>query len=252
MDLPSYLGLQQNENIATLAMTNKTNILTPQVMEALAQTLMSLDKDPEVKIIILTGNGAQSFIAGADIKTMQTLDIPEAIDFITKLHFLISTIRNMDKLVIAAINGHCFGGGLELAIGCDFLLAADNATFGMQEVALGIPSVIEAAMIPFLVGFSKTREWLYAGNIFSAQEAFDCRLVNRIVSPDYLMAEAIIWARRFAQNPGHTLAIQKRLMNKWLENAGLEQSIKSGIDSFGLAYGYPETQHRLAHAFKKS
>lgn len=252
MNLPNYLSLETHNNIAIIAMQKKTNILTPQFMEELAQVLISLDKDPEVKIIILTGNGAQSFIAGADIKTMQFLDVPGAIDFITKLHALIATIRNLDKLVIAAVNGHCFGGGLELAMGCDFLLAADNATFGMQEVALGIPSVIEAAMIPFLVGLSKTREWLYAGNVFSAQEAFDCRLVNRLVSPDYLIAEAMIWAKKFAQNPGHTLTIQKRLMNKWLENAGLEQSIKCGIDSFGLAYGYPDTKHRLAHAFDKS
>lgn len=252
MTLPSYLDLKKQENIAILAMKNKTNVLTPQIMEELGQVLMSLDKDPEVRIIILTGNGAKSFIAGADIKTMQNLDIPGAITFITNLHLLIDTIRRMNKLVIAAINGHCFGGGLELVVCCDFIVAADNAIFGMQEVALGIPSVIEASMIPFLVGFAKTREWLYGGNVFSAQEAFDCRLVNKIVSPDNLMDEAMIWAKTFARNPNHTMTLQKKLMNRWLENAGLDQSIKNGIDSFGLAYGYAETTHRLAQTLKQN
>lgn len=251
MNLPEYFNLKKDGNIATLSITNKTNILTPVIMDELGKAFKALDADPEVKILIFTGNGAKSFIAGADIKTMQNLDVPGGVYFITQLHTLIQIVRTMDKLVIAAINGHCFGGGLELAICCDFLIASENATFGMQEVALGIPSVIEASFLPFLVGFAKTREWLFAGNIFDAQEAFDSRLINRIVPTDKLMDETMAWAKKFAHNPAHTLTLQKKLMNRWLENAGFDQSIKNGIDSFGLAFGYEETRSLLENAFKK-
>lgn len=251
MNLPASLSLTREDNIAILAMVNKTNILGPTMISDLIDAFHALDKDPDVKIIIFTGNGAKSFIAGADIKTMQNLDVPQGVNFITQLHDLIATVRNMQKLVIAAINGHCFGGGLELAIGCDFLIASEKATFGMQEVALGIPSVIEASLFPFLVGFAKTREWLFLGNVFGAQDALDAGLINKVVPDDQLMSTATEWAKKFAHNPGHALTLQKKLMNCWLENAGLEMSIKNGIDAFGLSFGTEETRVLLANAFKK-
>lgn len=251
MNLPTYLTVTKQENIATLAMINKTNILGPTMIRDLIAAFQALDEDLDVKIVIFTGNGAKSFIAGADIKTMQNLNVPQGVEFITLLHTLIATVRNMKKVVIAAINGHCFGGGLELAIGCDFLIASEKATFGMQEVALGIPSVIEASLFPFLVGFAKTREWLFLGNVFGAQEALDTGLINKVVPDEQLMDSAVDWAKKFAHNPGHALTLQKKLMNYWLENAGFEMSIKNGIDSFGLAFGTEETRTLLANAFKK-
>lgn len=251
MELPAYLTVARSGNIATLAMCNKTNILGPAMIQDLAAAFRDLDRDPEVKVVIFTGNGAKSFIAGADIKTMQNLDVPGGVAFITQLHSLIATVRGMAKPVIGAINGHCYGGGLELAIGCDFLVAAESATFGMQEVALGIPSVIEASLFPFLVGFAKTREWLFTGGVFTAQEALDAGLINRMVPGDALLDAAMEWAEKFARNPSHALRLQKELMNRWLENAGLEASIKNGIDSFGLAFGHEEARKLLANAFKK-
>ena len=251
MNLPGYLTVTKRENIAILAMMKKTNILGVEMMDGLIEAFKVLNGDKEVKIVIFTGNGARSFIAGADIRAMQNLDVPSGIEFITKLHTLIETVRYMDKLVVAAINGHCFGGGLELAIGCDFLIASESATFGMQEVVLGIPSVIEASMFLFLVGLAKTREWLLAGNTFGAQEALNSGLINRVVPMENLMDEAISWAKKFAHNPSHALKLQKKLMNKWLENAGLEASIKNGIDSFGIAFGYDKSRELLANALKK-
>lgn len=251
MSWPEGIQVKNDGMIATLSMVNKTNILGFSMIEGLTRVFHDLAADPEVKLIILTGNGENSFIAGADIKTMQSLDVPDAVYFITQLHHLIKTVRTLDKVVIAAINGHCFGGGLELAICCDFLIASENATFGMQEVALGIPSVIESSMFPFLVGMGKTREFLLLGQAFGAREALACGMINRMVPAEKLMEEAMIWAKKFAQNPAHALALQKQLMNRWLENAGFDISIKNGIDAFGIAFGYDQTKERLKNAFEK-
>ena len=110
------LQIKKEGNIAVLYMMGKVNILNPAMIEELSEAFQDLAADPEVKVIIFTGNKEKSFIAGADIKVMQELDVVTAVDFITQVHQLIKTVRTLDKVVVAAINGHCFGGGLELAI----------------------------------------------------------------------------------------------------------------------------------------
>ena len=251
MDSSQKLQIKKEGHIATLSMVQKTNILGFELINELICALEELNLEPEIKVVILTGNGAKSFIAGADIKTMQKLDVSGAVSFITSLHTLINKVRTIDKVVIAAINGHCFGGGLELAICCDFIIASENATFGMQEVALGIPSVIEAALFPFLVGIAKTREFLLLGQVFDAPEALSCGLINRMTADGDLLREANKWAEKFADNPPHALAQQKHLINRWLENAGFDQSVKNGIDAFGIAFGNDKTREILSQAFKK-
>jgi len=243
--------LKKNGKVGIISMCAKTNILGPKTNPHLKEALNMANKDSDVAVIILAGNGAKSWVAGADLKTMQHLDTPGAIEFIKELHSLIATVRKIDKPVIAAINGHCYGGGLELAIACDFLIASDTASFGMQEVVLGMPSVIEASLFPFMCGMAKTREWLLLGEVFDAQTAERYNLVNYVVKPDELDDEAMRWAEKFTHLPGHAVKLQKQLMFRWLENAGLEASTKNGIDFFGISYSYNVTQPKLQEMFKK-
>lgn len=249
--MSELIKYRKNENIGIITLNGKTNILGPKTNPLLRETLKNANDDKDIKSVIIFGNGEKSFIAGADLKTMQNLDTPKAIEFITDLHETIHTIRKLSKPVIAAVDGHCFGGGLELAISCDFFICSKESQFGMQEVVLGMPSVIEAALFPFICGLAKTREWLMLGEVFGADEALKYNLVNYVYEKKELEKEAINWAKKFAALPAHALKLQKELIFNWMENAGIQQSIKNGIDSFGVSYGYGYTQKRLKEKFNK-
>jgi enoyl-CoA hydratase len=236
--------------IITLTRTNKLNALNTELIEKLKVELEKLDQLMDVSGIVLTGTN-KSFIVGADINEMENLDSVTSRMFITSLHQLIHTIRHLNKPVISAVNGYCFGAGLELAISCDLLIASSEATFGMQEVKIGIPSVIEAALLPFVIGLQNTREMLLTGEVIDCKKAKEIGLVNLVVSHEGLLNQAIGLTRKITENPRHSVSLQKQLINKWLENAGVNQSIKNSIDSFGLAFGYPETNERLAHTLRK-
>ncbi|WP_077210408.1 enoyl-CoA hydratase/isomerase family protein [Bacillus dakarensis] len=226
---------------------NKLNALNSELVTALIGKLKELEEDESVRGIILTGVG-RSFIVGADISEMKELNTASAINFITRLHQLINTIRQLKKPVIAAVNGYCFGAGLELAVACDLLIASEEASFGMQEVQIGIPSVIEAALLPFIIGVAKTRELLLTGEVINSKVASEIGLVNHIVSHETLMERTEEYAQKITKNAPHAVMLQKQLINRWLENAGVDQSIKNGIDSFGIAFSYPEASQELKNA----
>lgn len=113
--------------------------------------------------MVLTGAGDKSFIGGADIREMAALTPATAETFITRLHAMCACLRDLPVPVIARINGYAIGAGLEVAAACDLRVASNSAVFGMPEVKVGIPSVIEAALLPSLIGWGRTRELLYLG-----------------------------------------------------------------------------------------
>ena len=131
--------------------------------------------------MVLTGAGDTAFIVGADIGEMAAIANGEsARAFITRLHGCCDAIRNFPVPVIARIAGYCFGAGLEIASACDLRIASETASFGMQEVKLGIPSVIEAALLPSLVGWGRAREIMLLGEKFSAADALAWGLLERV------------------------------------------------------------------------
>lgn len=235
--------------VVTLSRPEKLNALNAAFIDELKNKLLGLEQDSSVRVIILTGEN-KSFIVGADIDEMKKNDSVTSVAFISNLHSLIDTIRHLEKPVVASVNGYCYGGGLELMVACDFIVASEEATFGMQEVQIGIPSVIEAAMLPFIIGYNNTRELLLTGDVIDSERAMEMGLLNYRVPHEELFEETVKHAKRISKNPPHAVRLQKELMNRWLENAGLEQSIKNGIDSFGLSFGYPETKKILNEALK--
>ena len=131
------------------------NVMSSAVMDALAEALLALASDEDLRVVVLSGAGAKAFSAGADIKEMAAIENPEeAKALIMRLHRSCDTIRNLPVPVIAGIHGFCFGAGLEIAAACDVRLACEAASFGMPEVKIGIPSVIEAALFPLLTGWA--------------------------------------------------------------------------------------------------
>src|ERR1700730_3820578 len=140
----------------TIERRAKLNALDPATIRALTAAARSLAKDPDLRAVMVTGAGDRAFIGGADVDTMAGLDAASAEAVITELHHAIAAIRDLPMPVIARIDGYCLGAGLEAAAACDLRLASENAVFGMPEVKVGMPSVIEAALLPRLIGWGQT------------------------------------------------------------------------------------------------
>src|SRR5262245_26760215 len=166
---------------------------------------------------------------------MVELNKTSAKSFITSLHEACSALRSIPVPVIARISGYCLGAGLEIAASCDLRIAADHAVFGMPEVRVGIPSVIEAAILPRLIGWGKAAELVYTGESLSAQEAVACGLIERSVPTSQLDATVDRWTAAILEAGPRAIRLQKRLLRDW-ERLPLDQAIELGIDAFAKAY----------------
>jgi len=141
----------------TLDYRERINIVNTPLLLQLRSAIESLHHDDQVRVLVLTGAGDKAFIGGADIREMVDLEPDSAREFITRLHNVCLAIREFPVPVIARICGYCIGGGLEIAASCDLRVATEDSTFSMPEVRVGIPSVIEAAILPRLMGWGNAR-----------------------------------------------------------------------------------------------
>ena len=232
----------------TVSHPGKINILNGALIGDLRVAIADAVADKDLRAIVLTGGGERAFIGGADIREMAALDADSARGFITHLHELCHDLRTAPVPVIARIRGYCLGGGLEVAAACDLRAAADDAVFGMPEVRVGIPSVIEAALLPRLIGAGKARELVLTGRTLDAAEAAACGLVERVVSPDGLDAVVDSWLADILACGRNALRLQKELIHAW-ENRPLDEAIAAGIDSFVEAFETSDEPTRLMRAF---
>ena len=219
----------------------RLNILNSELIEQLTSALSSLSDNEDLRVLILTGAGNRAFIGGADVSEMVALNNASAKEFITRLHKACSVLRSIAVPVIARISGYCLGAGLEIAASCDLRIAADHSVFGMPEVRVGIPSVIEAAILPRLIGWGKAAELVYTGESISAQEAVACGLIERSVPAGHLDEAVDLWTRAILKSGPRAIRLQKRLLREW-ERLPLDQAIERGIDVFAEAYETDEPQ----------
>jgi enoyl-CoA hydratase/carnithine racemase len=219
----------------TVDHTAKVNILNTPLIEKLAAAIESFHDDEGLRVMILTGAGDRAFIGGVDIKEMMGLDPARAEAFITRLHGVCAAIRSLPVPVIARISGYCLGGGLEVAASCDLRVASEDSTFGMPEVNVGIPSVIEAALLPRLVGWGKARELVYTGLSLSAAEALSCGLVERVIAGEELDRAVEEWVEAIVNAGARATRLQKALIHQW-EMLPVDRAIEKGIQAFGQAY----------------
>jgi enoyl-CoA hydratase len=212
------------------------NAMNSALMDAFVAIMAELAADERVRVVVLTGTGSKSFIVGADIDEMAGIADPaQAKAFITRLHQCCDAIRSHPVPVIARIQGYCFGGGLEMAAACDLRIASEAASFGMQEVKLGIPSVIEAALLPGLVGWGRAREIMLLGERFTAADALSWGLVERVVPPALLDDAVENWIGKLLTSKPHAVRLQKQLIRQW-EDLPLAAAVQAGIETFAKAY----------------
>ena len=234
--------------VTTVEINNeaKRNAVNVEVALELRQVFEELAVDPDLRAVILRGAGDKAFIAGADINVMQNLASPdEARAFITSLHLAIKAIRELPVPTIARLSGACFGAGLEIAAGCDMRIGDESTVIGMPEVKVGIPSVIEAALLPGLIGGGRTREMLLTGMNYSAQEALSMNFLQRLVSHDRLDATIQDHINHILESGPRAVRAQKALINKWT-GLDLEDAIQAGIEHFAEAYETDEPQTYMA------
>jgi enoyl-CoA hydratase len=233
----------------------RLNSLNRRLMDEFAQTMAALSQDPELRGVVLSGAGEKAFVGGADIDEMAGLDGAGARAFITRVHRCCAAVRDCPVPVIARIGGHALGAGLELAAACDLRAAADGARFGMPEVRLGIPSVVEAAVLPSLVGWGRARQMLLLGETFGADEAARWGLLEQVVPAQDLDLVIARWLDALLACGPQSIRLQKRLIRRW-EDLPLRDAIAAGIDTFAQAYESDEparmmARFRAAHRARK-
>ncbi len=212
----------------------KLNTLNSALMEQLAAELEALASLDGLRAAVLAGAGQRAFIGGADITEMSGLDPVSARAFITRIHRCCDALRRMPVPVIARIQGYAFGAGLEIAAACDLRIASGTALFGMPEVKLGIPSVVEAALLPTLVGWGRARQILLLGETFTAAEAERWGFVERVVPGAELDAAVELWLDAVMEAGPRAVRLQKRLIGAW-EDLPLRAAIQAGVDAFADA-----------------
>src|ERR671926_1192550 len=159
------------------------NALSKEAMSELSATIDIVGADDKIKVVIITGTGEKSFCAGADIRYVVNIDPIEAEKYATFIHTLLNKIENLEKPVIAAVNGYALGGGCELALACDIRIASSNAKIGQTEVTVGIPPGWGGTQrLLRVAGPAKTKELIYTGKMITAEEAGRIGLVNRVIS----------------------------------------------------------------------
>ena len=229
----------------TIQNAAKLNTLNSHLMLAFVAELEALGKRDDLRAVVLTGAGDRAFIGGADITEMAALDAERAEAFITLVHRSCTALREMPVPVIARVNGYALGAGLEIAAACDLRIASSNAMFGMPEVKVGIPSVVEAALLPGLIGWGRTRELLLWGENIDAATALAWGLVEHVVEPTELNATVDARLDALLTAGPHAVRLQKKLIRDW-EKMTLDQAVRAGIESFKQAYASDEPTRMMA------
>lgn len=219
----------------TIDHRTKINIIGSRLVGDLRAAFEELANEPDLRAAVLTGAGGRAFIGGADIAEMATLTPATARTFIAGVHALCESIQALPVPVIARIEGYCLGAGLEVAAACDLRVASTDARFAMPEVRVGIPSVIEAALLPHLIGAGRTRELVLTGREVAAAEALAIGLVGRVAPWNELDAAVDGWLDALLAAGPRALAAQKKLLRAWQE-LPLSESIARSIDAFAEAY----------------
>lgn len=215
--------------------------------QRIAQAFGELARDETLRVAILTGAGEKSFIAGANLAEMKDLDARGAEQEHTWTHRACEAIRSLPVPVIARINGYCFGAGMELAASCDMRAGVETAKFGMPEVRFGIPSGMEACLLPQLIGWGKTRELVFTGDHIDAVEARRCGFLEKLVPAGALDSAVEEWVTSILAGGPRAMRLQKALLRDW-ERMPISEAVQAGIRACVNARDSDEPR-RLMEAF---
>jgi len=227
------------------------NALNKDTLLEMKDAITNIKNDPEVDVLIVTGAGDKSFVAGADIAFMQSLTAVEAREFGALGQEVFRMIESMEKPSIAAVNGFALGGGCELAMCCDFRIASSKAKFGQPEVGLGItPGFGGTQRLPRLVGSGMARQMLYTADVIDASEALRIGLVNNVVAPEELMDVVKGIAGRIISKGKLAVRFSKVAANEGLQT-DIDRAMTIEADLFGLCFSTEDQKEGMGAFIEK-
>ncbi len=249
----SFVIKEISDQIAVLTINrpDALNAMNDQVVADLESAVQSCIEDDKVGIIILTGAGDKAFVAGADIKKMQTMGSEGALAFGKAGQQMTLTIENSPKPVIAAVNGFALGGGCEISMACHIRVASESASFGQPEVLLGIlPGWGGTQRLPRLVGTGLANEIITTGRMVNAAEAKDIGLVNHVVAPEELMNKCFEIAKQILKNGPQAVAQSLDCIRKGV-GTSIEEGLSMEVENFSKLFGNEEAREGLTAFVEK-
>ncbi len=242
----------QDGAVATVSIDNtaRLNCLGQAQITAFIEAVTALADDPDLRVLIITGEGDRAFIGGANLHELGALNPSKARDFLILIHRMCKVLRDLPVPVIARVNGFCLGAGLEVMAACDMHIASNNAVFGMPEVKIGLPSVVEAALLPQLIGWGRTKLLLYTGDNIDARTALDWGLVEKVVPAADLDAALGQWVTSIVESGPKAIRLQKELIREW-EAMPVNDAIEAGIRCISRAYQTDEPTRMVSEAIQR-
>jgi enoyl-CoA hydratase len=219
------------------------NLIVPEMVEGIRRTFETLRRDPGVRAAVITGAG-RATTAGMQLQVLRELTPGGAKTFIASLHEAIALVHDAPFPTVCMVNGACLGAGFELAMACDLRTASTEALLGLPEIRVGIPSVIEAALLPGLVGPGRAAEMLLTGDPVPARQALDWGLVNRVAPPGELRAATVALVGRVLDCAPTAVRLQKELMVRW-RDTDLRTAVEYGVNAFAQSFTTGEPREAM-------
>ena len=219
------------------------NLIVPEMVEGIRRTFETLRRDAGVRAAVITGAG-RTATAGMQLQVLRELTPGGAKAFIARLHEAIALVHDAPFPTVCMVNGACLGAGFELAMACDLRTASTEALLGLPEIRVGIPSVIEAALLPGLVGPGRAAEMLLTGDPVTARQALDWGLVNRVTPPGELRTATAELVGRILDCAPTAVRLQKELMVRW-RDTDLRTAVEYGVNAFAQSFTTDEPREAM-------
>jgi enoyl-CoA hydratase len=241
---PGFVMVEREGALAWVTLDRPPlNLIVPEMVEGLRVTFEALRRDAAVRAAVITGAGRVA-TGGMQLQVLRDFTPGPAKAFIASLHEAIGLVHEAPFPTVCMINGACLGAGFELAMACDLRTAASDAVMGLPEIRVGIPSVIEAALLPGVVGPGRAAEMLLTGESVTAKQAFDWGLVNRVTPRSELRAVTADLVGKILACAPSAVRLQKELIVRW-RNTDPRTAVEYGVNAFGQSFATGEPREAM-------
>jgi len=250
-----YLLYENRDNVTTITLNdpNKLNALNLDMQKELLSALRHIRDDEGTKVVMITGAGEKAFCVGADISVFEGISSVKGYQLMRDPGYEVHRLMEvMEKPLIAVVNGYCLAGGLEVALACDFIVAAEEAVFGVPEINIGIiPGWGGCVRLARSLGARRAKEWVMTGKRFSSREAKDLGLVNRVVPRNALMAEAQKLSVELTAKSANALKMAKMVINMSMESADTDAALAIERGAISVLMGTKDCAEGVAAFLEK-